>query len=966
MRVLGGVSLAVFVALYQQSAYGQEATAGSKDELAEVIVTGSRINASGFSAPTPTTMINAEDLQKSAQPNIFSAITKLPSLMGSTGVTTGTNSTSSGTQGLSSFALRGLGTIRTLTLLDGQRVVGANVTGVPDISQFPQLLIKRVDVVTGGASASYGSDAVGGVVNFITDKRFEGFKAQASTGVTSYGDNGQFMVGLAAGRAFLDNRLHLEGSAEYDHENGVPPGDFGESAPSGRDWFTAQTLINTGNLAGGAPQYVNRQHAQSFQYAKYGLITSGPLQGTAFDANGNSFPFVYGSNGVPAKNAQGTVIGCYPGFCVGGDNSGAVGIGTTLQSAVERKVGYGRLGWSLNDDNEVYATVTWAQVDTSNQPNPGSAKQGLTIQCSNPYVPAATKAACTSAGITQFGFGVTNAFLPNILVEPSREQHRFVVGAEGTLNVLDTDWRYDSYYQRGENTTDIHVSNMPLNPRYNAAIQAIDLNGQIVCASQVARDSGCVPLNVFGNATPSAAALGYTVPVNGPFQHTRQTQDAASVAINGEPFSSWAGPVSIAFGGEYRKEFYRVVGDAYGAGVTPESPNTSEYPADPLLSATLGNNWYAGNYHNGRGSFNVKEAFLETNVPFLDSDAAGKANLNVAGRWTDYSTSGTVYTWKIGGTWQMPYEPLRLRAVFSRDVRAPNLSELFAAPVSINVPGFNNPFTGGTLTITQNTIGNTNLVPESARNLEVGLVLTQPDFLPGFSASFDYYRIRIRDGISTLTAQNQVNLCKDGFQQYCSTFDLAPPVGSPFVNVQSFNLSSIETKGFDIELSYRMDLDTLGGLTFRALATHVIDYTSNSGAPGTIPVQLAGSNMGSTPDWKAFAIQSWDFQKFGIDLTERWISDGTIGNQYIECQTNCPPSTTVRPTVDNAHMAGAFYVDFGARYTVTDKLAAFVKVDNVFNRDPVAAPQTNTGIDINPLLYDTLGRVYRGGLRYNF
>jgi len=155
-------------------------------------------------------------------------------------------------------------------------------------------------------------------------------------------------------------------------------------------------------------------------------------------------------------------------------------------------------------------------------------------------------------------------------------------------------------------------------------------------------------------------------------------------------------------------------------------------------------------------------------------------------------------------------------------------------------------------------------------------------------------------------------------------------------------------------------------LTVRALTTHVIDNTSNSGAPGTIPIQLAGSNMGSTPDWKAYVTESWDFQKIGIDLTQRWISDGTIGNQYIECQTDCPVSTTVRPTVDNAHMAGAFYVDFGARYSVTDSLAAFVKVDNVFDRDPVAAPQTNTGIDINPLLYDTIGRVYRAGLRYNF
>ncbi len=165
----------------QSNAADQADSGGGSD----IVVTGSRITSSGFTAPTPTTVIGAEQIENNAQPNIFNTIAQLPSLQGSTGVTTGTNSTSSGTQGLSSFSLRGLGTIRTLTLLDGQRVVGANVTGVPDISQCPQLLIERVDVVTGGASASYGSDAVGGVVNFITNKRFTGLKGNDQGGIST-------------------------------------------------------------------------------------------------------------------------------------------------------------------------------------------------------------------------------------------------------------------------------------------------------------------------------------------------------------------------------------------------------------------------------------------------------------------------------------------------------------------------------------------------------------------------------------------------------------------------------------------------------------------------------------------------------------------------------------------------------------------------------------------------------------
>ncbi len=203
--------------------------------------------------------------------------------------------------------------------------------------------------------------------------------------------------------------------------------------------------------------------------------------------------------------------------------------------------------------------------------------------------------------------------------------------------------------------------------------------------------------------------------------------------ISGDPFNSWAGPVSVAFGGEYRHEFYHVVGDAYGNGVSDLSPNNAEYPSDPLLDPVGGNNWYAGNYHNGRGAYNVYEAYIELNVPILDSETLGKANLNLAGRGTHYSTSGTVYTWKIGGTWNTPLSGVRLRAVTSRDVRAPNLSELFAALIATNVPNFTNLFTNPptSVNITQSTLGNPNLTPEAARNTELGVVLSRPRLAAG-------------------------------------------------------------------------------------------------------------------------------------------------------------------------------------------------------------------------------------------
>jgi iron complex outermembrane receptor protein len=944
----------------------------------DIVVTGTRITASGYTAPTPTTVIGAADIARNGEPNVFTTIAQLPSLQGSSGVTTGTNSTSSGQQGLSSFSLRGLGTIRTLTLLDGQRVVGANVTGVPDISLFPQLLVRRVDVVTGGASASYGSDAVGGVVNFITDKRFVGFKANVQGGITTYGDNKQGLIQAAAGRAFFNDRLHVEVSGEYDHEDGVPGGGFGENAPNGRNWYRTTTFVNRGITGDGSPQYLVRDHAQAYQYTKYGLISAGPLQGTAFDVNGNPFPFQYGSGGVPSKTAAGTVSGCYTsgGFCLGGDTSGNVGIGTTLQSRLDRYNGYGRIGFDIDPDNELYATVNIAQVDTMNQPNPGATKSGLTLQCSNPFVPASIQAACATAGITQFQFGTSNGQLPeNITVYPTRKQYRFVGGATGKVQAFGGSWTYDVSYEHGENITDIHVDNITLTPRYNAAIQAISLNGQIVCASATARAAGCVPINIIGGAAPSAAALEYIEPANGPFQHTRQTQDVVAGSFSGALFALPGGPVSMAAGAEYRREFYHVVGDPYGNGVTEETPYTADYPADPLLS-TNGANWYAGNYHAGRGSYNVLESFLELNVPFLKSDTLGSANLNLAGRATHYSTSGTVYTWKIGGTWDTPIEGVRLRAVTSRDVRAPNLSELFAAPITTTVPNFTNPDPNrgtapATLTILQNAIGNTALKPEIARNTTAGIVLSRPSWLPGFSASFDYYRIKLNGVISTLNAQQEVNLCYlNNITSLCSAFNLTPATGTPFVNLQAFNLASIFTDGFDIEASYQFDTAKFGlpgQFAIRGLATNTRNFITDPGVPGTIPTQGAGVNAGNTPHWKLLATESLTTDSFSFNLQQRWFSDGVYSNEYVVCSAgNCPVSTTQHPTIDNNSMPGAFYLDVGGSYNITKKLVAYFKIDNVLDHDPAPSPQTNTGLDVNQALYDTLGRLFRLGVRYNF
>src|ERR1700761_2733053 len=201
-------------------------TAMAQEAVEQVVVSSTRLQNAGFDSPTPTTVVSAADLQAQAKPSVFDAITQLPALQGSTGGGYNTGSTTTGLIGLSALGLRGLSPLRTLVLMDSERVVGGNFNGVVDVSEIPQMLIQRVDVVTGGASASWGSDAVAGVINFVTDKKFEGFKMNAQAGLSTYGDMGNTLFQAAAGTSFAGGRAHFEIAAEYSYSDGLLPSFF--------------------------------------------------------------------------------------------------------------------------------------------------------------------------------------------------------------------------------------------------------------------------------------------------------------------------------------------------------------------------------------------------------------------------------------------------------------------------------------------------------------------------------------------------------------------------------------------------------------------------------------------------------------------------------------------------------------------------------------------------------------------
>jgi len=948
-----------------------------------VVVSASRITSAGFNAPTPTTVLSSADIQAQGESNVFSAVVELPSLLGSTGTQVANNTTSINNTGLSAFAVHGLGAIRTLTLINGQRVVPAFVQGTVDVSQFPQLLIQRVDVVTGGASASYGSDAIAGVVNFVLNDKFEGLKGNFLSGASTYGDDENFTLQLAGGTSFAGGRGHFVASGEYSYEAGVGPGTFGigcASGKNGRCWYSAASILqrSIANTPAGQPEYTFATGVQDYQLTLGGLITRGPLQGTAFSPNGTPFQYQYGSNGVPAKDASGSVSNCVSPFCIGGDTTSDFGNGTTLAAALQRGNFYTHVSYDLLPNLTVWAAFMGSQVHTANASVTGAYRPDFfTIQCgnaaggANAYLPASINAVCVTNNITNFRLGSNLPMLQSpVDVINQRDLNRFTAGLDGSFTVFGKEWTWNGYMEHGVNDDTEHVRNVVLVPNLVAAVDSIPgPNGSIICRSAVAQGEGCVPIDIFGTNPASSSAVSFlqggSLHQTAPYQQTYERQEAASIIFNGQPIDDWAGPIAVATGVEYREEAYTVYGDPAGTGGT----------VPPLLDPT-GNNWFAGNFHSGGGNYHVSEGFVELGVPLINSTSWGKADLNVAGRATGYSTSGFISTWKAGFTWDTPIDGLRVRALQSRDVRAPNLSELFAAPqVSNNsvIDDFAKPPTSVNVQFQAN--GNPALKPEKSLNTQLGIVY-QPSWFPGFNLSIDYYRVGIKGQIGSISAQNEVDLCFQGFTAECSAIITAnggPIQTAQFIRVltQSFNLATTVTDGFDYEASYQFSLgdDILpGNFVLRGLATNVSKFITNSGVPGTIPVESAGTNTGAIPHWKILGLQTYNLDAWSITFTENWISNGVYNRNYVPCAAgSCPLPTTVHPTINSNNMDGAFYLDIGGSYSFDDHWQGYFKVDNVANLGPPPSPGTTPNqYGANPSLYDTIGRMFRVGVRVNY
>jgi outer membrane receptor protein involved in Fe transport len=884
----------------------------------DIVVTGTRVTRNGYDAPTPTTVLGTDLIEAKAPATIIDALVTLPAFKNSsTAQTAGVGQ--AGSAGQSFANLRGLGANRTLVLLDGQRFVPSTSIATVDIGVLPTALIQRVDVVTGGASAAYGSDAVAGVVNFILDNRFTGLKGDIEAGITEYGDNRTLKASLTAGISFAE-RGHFILSGEYLDATGVPPNARKDTT------YPAATLIT--NPAWTATNGQFRRLILPNVYTRTtglgGLIVGGPLAGTEFGPGGTTFR-------QPVGTFPGTSTHVLPGRFENEPWGSSLGFSALPQ---KKATGYARLSWDVADNLSAYATGVIARNEPGpffSSPHNSLITGNLTIQRDNAFLPQAVRAQMTSLGLQTISVGRYSEDFGGSVVSRTNDTKRAVIGLQGDVG---GGWKIDAYGQYGRNKNVFTIDRNVIRANFPLAVDAVDAglarggaaNGNIVCRSTLTNpNNGCIPLDIFGPFatrpnTVNPPGLGYV------FGQSRAeltlTQKVAALSISGEPFSTWAGPVSLAAGAEYRSEAARQEVDA--------------------ISQAGG--FGLGNPRALSGRFNVKEAFAETVVPLAkDVPFLRTLDLNGAIRLTDYSTSGSVTTWKIGANWE-PVEGVRLRGTRSRDIRAPNILELFSSRVQ-STAGVIDPVTNTSPVLQAFSLGNPNLRPEKADTTSGGIVV-QPDFAPGLAFSVDYYRIKVLDAISTLALQDVVNRCVSGNQELCALITrvggLITQIDNPYLNLQS-----LKTDGLDIELSYRRPIGP-GNATARFLANRVLSYTTSD---GVTQVERAGDITNAQPKWSGNATFGYQVGKFNTFADISYIGSGKYDTTFL------------LPTDINDNSIGSrTFVNLQVSYnaaTAPGRRELFFNVSNLFNVRPPAIYVYSGGPN-----YDRVGRAFRAGLRF--
>jgi outer membrane receptor protein involved in Fe transport len=988
----------------------QQNAANSQRRDAPIVVTGSRIVNVGMDAPTPVTAVESAELEALSPSTLISAISQLPQFYGNN-----TNDVRSGffsSPGAGNLNLRGLntgGSGRTLTLLNGRRVVPATGFGSVDINILPSALMKRIETVTGGASAAYGTDAVAGAVNFILDTDYTGLQASIQGGITSRGDRENFLASGSWGTRIGDN-MHLLLSGEYYHADRV-------TGLSSRDWYQGYSLINNPNTDPTTPRYLSLPNVVSSIATFGGLINSGVPTNSAlyrqyFNPDGTLSPFVLGTG--TATQAHSITNGGS-----GDDTTDNLG---TLAPEAERYNGFVYLDFDATPNLNLFVQGLIGKSMTD-QPDHGgrfAAVPGIdtriTIFRENPFIPAGVAAIMDNEGLTSFqmnlvgdreGLGRTSRLKQDNLTYSGTIGFQWDI-SEGLFD----GWRVDGYAQYGHADNRGYQEGMIFD-KFFAAVDAVkDGSGNIVCYAALQNPANwgdCVPLNLFGRGNASDAAIAYvthfeegqtiTTPLyfqpdeyqsgqsvtytSGPGKvyNTGTTQILADLSASGKLFDGWAGPVQVAFGASYRKEsIEQIVYDPSNPSSDPAirpaqlAQNAGELRAVPTYARTRSSMVQNSTVANVHGSYEVKEAFVELQIPLLsDVPLFQQLNLLGAARYAEYTGSGGVWSWKTGLDWQV-FEDLRLRGTVSRDLRAATLLERFNQTGGVGTvskdPAFPND---GTQTFSSRTGGNPDLGPETSTTYTYGLVY-QPSWLPGFSTSIDYWDVDIAGAIGLLGFTRIVEDCfASPGSSLCDLITRDGTTGrlSQVRNITQ-NIAAAAGRGLDVEVSYRFPLHLISNndsLSFRVFWSHLIENSTTTDR-SNLATYFDSSNqtgVGVLPEDAVTAIQSFRSGNFNLSLTERYISSGNYNNRY-----NLPGA---RPDVEDNTVPAVIYFNLSASHSwdfAGGDLELFGNIQNLFDKNPPITPTVfdavlgQTGNQVNARLFDLLGRRFTLGVRVKY
>ncbi len=980
------------------SAFAQDA------DLEEIQVTGSRISRTTMDTPTPVTTIQASDLAAMAPGNLIEALSQMPQFYGNLtqeGVNGGQNA------GGSNVNLRGAGSNRTLTLLNGRRVVPSNRFGTVDVNLFPEDLLRSVENVTGGASASYGTDAVAGVVNFILDTDYVGLKTHAQTGMTEYGDGRTSEVGMAFGREF-GNGLHILGSlAAFDQ---AKISSFGSLQD--RDFLTRSSRI-TNPTVGGSTDII-RPYASPTTFTPTGILidnTRPTINRQVFNANGSLSPLAF--TGVGTQNT-----GC---LCYSGNNPNYWGIDSDMElgNAFRRYNGFLYLDYELSPNTNVFAQAIYADNSASDQ------RESITLQSiwqgrvypENAYLSTQARDLIVASGAPFVGYGLAAANTPDTVLGESRQDtdnkmYSFTTGFE---HQFESSWSLNGYYQYGENVQDFVTDNGVRVDRLQFAFDAVvhPTTGQIICRVNLPQYTGaltaggngglfsdCAPINTFGGIQNiSKAGADYIMDRDGKVARQWTDQHVFELVTSGEVFDGFgAGVVDAAFGVSYRKESLdqrtlnpadeypaQVNGTLLSAqglmptgirGVVPQGstavpghtgiPGLRFVPAGYLGDANSSSVLFSS-LREIAGGYNVKEAFAEFNWPLLsDMALVDMLEVNTAVRWADYSGSGDIWAWKASANWTLNDE-VRVRATRSRDVRAASLRERYdQTRGGANVA---NPWDNrNAVQAASLSGGNPSVAPEEADTVTAGIVY-QPAWLDGFSASVDWYSIDVAGAMAQLGAQNIVDNCFRGELSLCQyvisgSGGVTNPTNGAYrpidrVEAIFINLDTQKIEGVDMELQYRTEVDFLANksedLSIRFLSSYLGENSIQS--KGGILDDRAGQIGGfGFPEWKFTTSMTYSIDNYSVFMQGRWIGDGSLDRTRLESLTSVP--LTSRPagsvlaacgtnicTLDDNSIPSTFLMDarLTGRFGEEENLEVFANIQNLLDREPVITPGTGVG-----------------------